>query len=172
MSASWMAACHSYGGKNTPRLKAMYGPPGHFYVYQMRGLHLLNFITQGAGDPQGILIRAIEPIHGLALMRERRKGQAGYNLTNGPGKLTQAMGIDMSANGTSVTEPPLFIDFEQRRHPTAIETSPRIGIPDKGSWTTAPLRFTVAGNPFVSKFKGQIDAQHGWADGLNQNIEQ
>lgn len=156
------AACHSYGGKATPRLEAMYGPPGHFYIYQMRGLRLLNVITQPAGDPQGVLIRAIEPIAGLDLMAARRPGQSGANLTNGPGKMTQAMGIEMSAYGTSITVPPLFIDFSQQRQPAVVAASPRIGIPNKGHWTTAPLRFTVAGNPFVSQFKGPADAHHGW----------
>lgn len=155
-------ASHSYGGKQTPRLKAMYGAPGHFYVYQMRGLHLLNVVTQSAGQPHGILIRAIEPTAGIDLMLERRHGQTGYNLTNGPGKMTQAMAIDMNTYATSVTEPPVYIDFTDYQPASKIATSPRIGIPNKGEWTDKNLRYFVAGNPYVSKFKGVIAENNGW----------
>lgn len=157
------AACHSYQGKRTPRLHSMYQKAGTIYVYQMHSHHLLNLITQQEGDPQGVLIRAIEPVSGLELMEDRRK-KVGIERTNGPGKLTKAMGIIMEDNGTGILEPPLYIDPYSKKKPKNIELSPRVGIPNKGKWTEALLRYAVKGNPYISKNRGTVFMDNGWAD--------
>lgn len=155
-------ACHSYQGKCTPRMEVMYHPAGTIYVYAMHGHHLLNVITQEEGVPQGILIRAIEPVSGEELMTERRK-KTGIERTNGPGKLTKAMGITKEDNGTHILSPPLYIDPNAKQEPAMIEESPRIGIPNKGEWTEALLRYTVKGNPYISKKRGTLSIDNGWA---------
>lgn len=154
-------ACHSYNGKCTPRMEVMYQPAGTIYVYAMHGHHLLNMITQEEGIPQGILIRAIEPVSGEELMTERRN-KTGIERTNGPGKLTKAMGITKEDNGSSILQPPLYIDPNTKQEPAVIEESKRIGIPNKGEWTEALLRYTVKGNPYVSKKRGPLSIDNGW----------
>ncbi len=155
-------ACHSYQGKKTPRLMSMYEVEGTIYLYQMHGHILLNIVTQDKDVPHAVLIRAIEPRDGVELMLNNRQKQ-GIQLTNGPGKLTSAMGITMEYNGNHITEQPLYIDPTQKKKPKVIESSPRIGIPNKGKWTDKYLRYTVKGNPYLSKFKGVTDqSNHGW----------
>lgn len=154
-------AAHAFGLKKTPRLKAMYEPAGTIYIYHMHTHTMLNIITQEAGNPQGVLIRAIEPFEGIELM-EKRRGLRGVSLTDGPGKMTKAMGITKEDYGTHISEPPLFLSSTQRRTPKEILATPRVGIPNKGQWTDVPLRFTVKGNPYVSRKKGTIDEDFGW----------
>ncbi len=124
---------------------------------------LLNFVTQAVGDPQGILIRAVQPIEGLSAMTQNRP-KTGPALTNGPGKLTQALGLTMVLNGRLLPETPLTLSWDPIFQPREVQTTSRIGIANKGSWTAAPLRFLVAGNPFVSKqLKRDIDLdRYGW----------
>lgn len=154
-------ASHSFNGKNTPRMQMMFEEPGRIYIYQMHTHHMLNVVTKEKGNPQAVLIRAIEPFEGQELLEERRQ-KKGVEATNGPGKLTKAMGIKMDAHGGHIDTPPLFIEFESKRHPAIIESTSRIGIPNKGQWTEALLRYTVKGNPYVSRKRGQIDANYGW----------
>ena len=159
-------AAHSFGLKKTPRLASMYKEPGTIYIYSMHTHLMLNVVVQEKGIPEAILIRAIEPQKGVALMTERRR-KSGFIVTDGPGKLTKAMDITKLDDGTSVTEPPLRIDTEIRKIPKKIDASPRIGIPNKGKWTDALLRYTVAGNPYVSRKKGKIEADFGWNEPIN-----
>lgn len=159
-------AAHSYGLKQTPRLASMYKEPGTIYIYSMHTHLMLNVVVQEKGVPEAILIRAIEPQKGVALMSERR-GKIGFMVTDGPGKLTKAMKITKLDDGTSVTEPPLIIDVNTRKIPKKIEISPRIGIPNKGEWTDALLRYSVAGNPYVSRKKGKITTDFGWEESIN-----
>lgn len=154
-------AAHSFGLRKTPRLKAMYQPAGTIYIYHMHTHTMLNIVAKEAGNPQGILIRAVEPFSGIDLMEERRN-MGGINLTNGPGKLTKAMGITKEDYGTSIGDAPLYLSTEQRRTPKQIIATPRIGIPNKGEWTDKPLRFIVAGNPYVSRKKGSVELDFGW----------
>lgn len=155
-------ACHSYLGKKTPRLMSMYEVEGTIYLYQMHGHILLNIVTQDKEVPHAVLVRAIEPEDGTELMFKNRQ-KHGVQLTNGPGKLTAAMGITMEYNGNHITEQPLYIDSTQKKIPKVIESSPRIGIPNKGEWTDKLLRYTVKGNPYLSKYKGITDkSNHGW----------
>jgi len=156
------AAAHSYNGKNTPRIKALFQDPGTIYTYQMHTQTLLNVVTQEAGIPQAVLIRAIEPVMGGELM-EKRRNKSDIERTNGPGKLTKAMGITKEAYGSSIEEPPVYIDFSRKKIPFEIEASSRIGIHNKGKWTDAPLRYTVKGNPYISKKRGKVDKEnYGW----------
>lgn len=159
-------AAHSYGLKKTPRLASMYKESGTIYIYSMHTHLMLNVVVQEEGKPEAILIRAIEPYTGMDLMAERR-GKAGFVVTDGPGKLTKAMNITKLDDGTLAWDPPLRIDVDTRKSPKKIEVSPRIGIPNKGKWTDSPLRYTVAGNPYVSRKKGKIEADFGWDEPTN-----
>jgi len=156
-------AAHTYQGRKTPRVEAMYEKAGTIYIYNMMGNLLLNVVTKAKGDPEAVLIRAVQPGTGISLMEERR-GKSDYVLTNGPGKMTQAMGITMEEYGTQITEAPLFIDGQNKREPKKILETPRIGIPNKGKWTEAPLRYIVDKNPYVSHRRGKMDLEnYGWA---------
>lgn len=154
-------ASHSYNSRNTPRMKAMYEQAGTIYIYKMHTHLLLNVVTKEEGDPQAVLIRAIEPHAGTHFMEERRN-KLGIEATSGPGKLTKAMGITMDDHQTSILKPSLYIDTKQKKEPALIEKSKRIGIPDKGEWTDAPLRFTVKGNPYLSRKNGKVRVDYGW----------
>ena len=119
-------ASHSYRGP-TPRNRVMYGPPGHAYVYFCYGNHwLLNFVTEKEGVAGAVLIRAIKPIEGIELMKKNRGTNDIKNLTNGPGKLTKALGIDGKDNGTDITRGNLYV--EEGITPRKIQRGKRIGI--------------------------------------------
>ena len=141
-------ASHAYRGQ-TLRNAPMFGEPGHAYVYFTYGNHYcLNITTQQARTPGAVLIRAIEPIEGLHAMRRLRPNVPDSNLTNGPGKLTKALGIDKSLNEIDITERgPLFV-AELSRSRFEVERSARVGI---SQGTDRLWRFYVARNPFVSK---------------------
>lgn len=155
-------AAHTYQNRKTPRVEAMYGTAGTIYLYNMMGNVLLNIATKEIGNPEAVLIRAVQPEVGLSLMEERR-GKSRYELTNGPGKMTQAMGITMAEYGSKITDPPLYIDFSEQKKTKQILETPRIGIPNKEEWTEAPLRYIVKENPYVSRRRGKIDTtNYGW----------
>lgn len=155
-------AAHVYGGRRTPRLEAFYREGGIFYIYTLHTHLCLNVITQSETQPEGILIRALEPAIGLDIMAQRRH-KTGKLLTNGPGKLTQALGVDKAQDyGSSVGESPLRIDFLKRKVPKLVGKAPRIGIPNKGEWTSKNLRYFVEGNPYVSDAKGTKDSSRDW----------
>jgi DNA-3-methyladenine glycosylase len=122
---------------------------------------MMNIVVQKIGIPHAILIRAIEPYSGMDLM-EKRRNKEGLLLTNGPGKLTKAMGINQTDNGTLITEEPLYLSQTKKRNPKKINVSARVGIPNKGIWTDALLRYTVAGNPYISGKKEKLDKDFGW----------
>jgi DNA-3-methyladenine glycosylase len=136
-------ACHAYVGI-TPRTEVLWGPPGMAYIYRSYGIHaLLNAVCEPEGIGAAVLIRALEPLEGIELMRVRRRGAAG--LTNGPGKLTQALGIELTEHGTSLVDGPIQI---LAGDPLPYVTSPRIGItkaPD------LPWRFCALGSRDVSR---------------------
>ena len=136
------AACHAYVGI-TPRTAVLYGPPGTAYVYRSYGIHaLLNAVCEPAGVGAAVLIRALEPLHGVDAMRLRR---GGAELCNGPGKLTQALGIDLSENHTSLIDGPVLIS---RGDPLPYVTGPRIGITKAAE---LPWRFCALGSRDVSR---------------------
>jgi len=143
-------ACHSYAGRRTPRLESMYKLGGTIYIYTMHTHQMLNIVTKKAGDPQAVLIRAIEPVDGIEWMERNRK-TTGITVCNGPGKLTKAMEITKILDGHVINESSLLII--EGKTPSQIEKSPRIGIPNKEEWTLKPLRYYVKGHPFVSGMK-------------------
>ena len=136
-------ASHSFRGP-TPRNAAMFGPPGHVYVYKIYGMHwCLNFVCQTGS---AVLIRALEPTAGLDRMAERRGGLAPRQLCSGPGKLCQALAIDRAHDGLSLAATPFSLTLPD----TALDigVGPRIGI-TKGVDT--PWRFAQRSSPFLSK---------------------
>jgi DNA-3-methyladenine glycosylase len=143
-------AAHSYGGRRTARTEAMYGPPGHAYVFFVYGMHHhMNLVTTRVGAPHAVLLRAVEPLDGAELMAARRKATHGdRNLTNGPGKLCVAFAIDRRAYGADLCQGPLFLADGPRGQ---VARSPRIGIGYAGSWAARPWRFFERGNPWVSR---------------------
>lgn len=156
-------AAHSYGGRLTPRTQVMYGEPGYAYVYLIYGLHYcLNVVSGREGAPEAILIRAIEPFEGVALMAARRglKMDAGARplppsklklLTNGPGKLAQAMGITKDQYGWNLATSSLSIHPGKKIKTAQISTGTRIGIDYAEEARDYPWRFWLKGNLFVSK---------------------
>jgi DNA-3-methyladenine glycosylase len=144
-------AAHSARGI-TKRSKVLFEEPGNAYVYTMHRQRLLNFVTEPNGHPGGVLIRGLEPLIGLDTMMLMRPDQPLHNLTNGPGKLSQALGIQMSDNRASLQGPRLFV-FEDDYRSDYIKTSSRIGI-SKGQ--DLEWRFYLSASPFVSKFKESV----------------
>jgi DNA-3-methyladenine glycosylase len=140
-------AAHSARGL-TPRTRVIFGPPGHAYVYFIYGMHeCLNLVAEPEGQAGCVLIRALEPVAGLDVMRARRGRDNVRDLCSGPGKLTQAMNITRTLNGVDVTKGPLTV-HEGTGETFEIHTTPRIGITHCADW---PLRFLIAGNRFVSR---------------------
>jgi DNA-3-methyladenine glycosylase len=139
-------ASHSFSGP-TDRNFAMFGPPAHAYVYRSYGIHwCLNFVCREEGHGAGVLIRALEPVAGLELMRERRGTTDAWLLCSGPGKLCQALGVTRALNSASLAQPP----FELAAAPKGIEvvTGPRIGI---SKAVDVAWRFGLKHSRYVSK---------------------
>lgn len=145
-------AAHGFSGKVTPKVTSLYKRGGTIYAHVMHTHLLVNFVTKSEGIPEGVLIRAIEPEDGLSAMF-RNRGKKGYEVTNGPGKWTKAFNIPRSIDGATLNDCRLSIDTKNRKYPKDIVASPRIGIPNKGDWTHKALRYTVKGNPFVSRMR-------------------
>jgi DNA-3-methyladenine glycosylase len=122
------SACHAHRGI-TPRNAVMFGEPGHAYVYFTYGMHyMLNLVTEAKGRPCAVLVRAIMPLTGIEEMEARRK-KKGFELTNGPAKLCQALSIDKSLNGWDLTcGKELWVDDYKKIPAKSIITTPRIGI--------------------------------------------
>lgn len=145
-------AAHSFGNRRTGRTEVMFGPPGYVYTYVMHTHCLVNVVSGQVDYPEAVLIRAVEPNTGIELMHERRgKVKREQDLTNGPGKLTKALGIDRQDYGRPFFEEPLFISEGNEIKPEAISAGPRIGIPNSGEARDYPWRFWISGNRFVSK---------------------
>lgn len=142
-------ACHAHRGR-TRRNEQMYGPPGLAYVYFTYGNHwMLNFVTERALFPAAVLIRGIEPLAGIELMRRRRHVERDYDLTSGPGKLTEAFGITGDDNGTSLCGP-RFTVTRGKPNDSIVVTSGRIGVNEGHE---RPWRFYFEGSPWVSKYR-------------------
>ncbi|WP_059172805.1 DNA-3-methyladenine glycosylase [Bacillus sp. FJAT-27445] len=142
-------AAHSYMNRRTKRTEIMFGESGRVYTYVMHTHCLVNVVSGGEGNPEAVLIRAVEPVYGESLMHERRGVAETVKLTSGPGKLTKALGISMDDYGKKFTEPPLFIS--KGRITESISEGPRIGIGNSGEAREYPWRFWITGNPYVSK---------------------
>jgi DNA-3-methyladenine glycosylase len=154
-------AAHSYGGHRSPRNDMMYGPPGHAYVYLVYGLHhCLNVVCRPVGVPEAVLVRALEPLEGLATMARRRSGRstsddhAVSRLCRGPGVLCRALGIDRRLNGADLTRGRLRVLDAPPLRPTAVARSPRIGVAYAGEHAARPWRFFIARHPCVSGAPG------------------
>jgi DNA-3-methyladenine glycosylase len=141
------AACHAYVGL-TARTSTLFGPPGTAYVYRSYGIHaLLNAVCEGEDVGAAVLIRALEPLDGLPLMHERRRVTRDVDLCNGPGKLTQALGIELDLNATSLADGPIAIEPRAGAAP-ALAVGTRIGITRA---VELPWRFCERGNRHVSR---------------------
>lgn len=152
---SWKErGCHAFGGKMTPRNEVMFRKGGHAYVYLCYGIHnLFNVVTNSEGLAEAVLIRAIEPIEGTDVMKERRgKLEDLFQLTSGPGKLTKALGIDRGFNGKYLLNSEVWIeDVGEKLGSKHIVVGKRIGIDYAGKDAKLPWRFLVKGNSWVSK---------------------
>lgn len=139
-------ASHSFAGR-TPRNASMFGPPNHAYVYRSYGMHwCMNVVCGPEGVGSGVLIRALEPLDGLDLMRARRGTEVLRQLCAGPGRLTQALGITKAHDGLPLDAPPFRLEARPRAVP--IVRGPRIGITRA---VDVLWRFGLEGSPFVSR---------------------
>jgi len=145
-------AAHSYGGRRTPRNEVMYGLAGHVYVFFVYGMYnQFNVVTGPVDHPHAILIRAIEPVEGVEIMRFRRGEMRDRNLTSGPGKLCIAMGIDRGLNGDDLLDDRVWLESLKMFPDDEIVVGKRIGIDYAGDDAERPWRFFVKGNQFVSR---------------------
>ncbi|MFM8742542.1 MAG: DNA-3-methyladenine glycosylase [Cytophagales bacterium] len=144
--------CHAYHGI-TERNKVMFEPGGVAYVYLCYGIHqMINVVTNKENRAEAVLIRALQPLEGLDVMRHRMSVKTENRITSGPGKLTKALGIDRKQNGQSLGGSEIWI--ENRNIKVAkgrIMASPRIGIDYAGEDARLPWRFTLSGSEWVSK---------------------
>ncbi len=139
-------ASHGFRGE-TARNRAMFGPPGHAYVYRSYGIHwCLNLVCDDPGRAEAVLVRALEPTHGLDAMRARRGLEAERMLCSGPGKLCESLGVTREHDGLPLDEPPFELLARDGR--PEIATGPRIGITQAAdlSW-----RYGLAGSPYLSR---------------------
>jgi DNA-3-methyladenine glycosylase len=149
-------AAHSWNHRRTQRTEAMFGPPGHAYVFFVYGMHWhFNLVANAIGKPEAVLIRALEPLWGAPDMARRRGltatlADAGTRgLCNGPGKLCQALGIGRDDYGLDLTAGRRLYLLDAPR--ARITSSPRIGIAYAGIWAHKPWRFSEPNNPYVSR---------------------
>ncbi len=147
-------AAHSYNNLKTNRTKIMYSSPGSLYCYQMHTHVLVNVVAGPVDTPHAILIRALEPIHGIAEMKLNRPHiKKEIDLTNGPGKLTKALNITMHYYGHKWYEKPLYISDASITSQENIDIGPRVGIGNSGEAANYPWRFSIKDNPFVSIYR-------------------
>ncbi len=142
-------AAHAARGV-TERTRVIFGPPGHAYVYFIYGMYeCLNLVAEPDGQPGCVLIRALEPVAGIDIMRQRRPAARRVeDLASGPGKLTRALAITRAHYGADVTRGELVVREPAEPLEFEIEVTPRIGIRQCTDW---PLRFVIEGNRFVSR---------------------
>ncbi len=148
-------ASHAWAGRRTPRNESLYLPGGHAYVYFIYGMHYcLNAVTGEAGVGSAVLLRAGEPMAGEERMRENRrltaKARAG-DLAGGPGKICQALAIGRELDGVLLDRPPLYLARGEPAKTAEVVASPRIGVGYAGEAAGWPLRFSLRGNPHVSR---------------------
>lgn len=142
-------AAHSFNYRRTKRTEIMFHTPGHIYTYVMHTHCLVNVVCEEVDQPEAVLIRALEPVEGIELMKQRRSTDNLKNLTNGPGKLTKSMNITMDDYGHKFYDSSLFI--AEGFIPEHISSGPRIGIQNSGEAVHYPWRYWVTGNSFVSR---------------------
>jgi len=145
-------ASHAHRGR-TPRNRAMFGPPGHAYVYFTYGMHhCVNVVCGREGRAAAVLLRALAPLAGLAAMARRRTPREPAALARGPGSLARALGVDRRHDGADLTRGPLWVaDAAPRREGRRVARGPRVGIRVA---VERPWRFWLAGDPHVSRGAG------------------
>ena len=142
-------ASHGYLHRRNARNLALFGPPGSWYVYLSYGMHwCANLVCQKRGLASAVLLRALEPVAGLDVMRSRRHGVDLKDLCSGPGKLCQALGITRELDGAPMARSPVLVRPPTTREKLRIAVTPRIGITKAADW---PLRFHLAGSPWISR---------------------
>jgi DNA-3-methyladenine glycosylase len=148
-------ASHAFGNRRTPRTETMFGKGGTAYVYFIYGMYYqFNVVTNIEAIPHAVLVRAVEPLEGIEVMRARRPVKDKRNLTSGPGKLCAAMGIDRGYNRADLLGDSVWIEEAERSiAESEIASGPRIGIDYAGEYVTKPWRFWIRDNPYVSKAK-------------------
>ncbi len=145
-------ASHAYGGRRTKRTETMYQQGGVAYVYFVYGMYYqFNVVCNAPDIPHAILVRALEPVEGIELMRERRHQHPDHNLTNGPGKLCIALNIDRALDGADLLGERVWLEEYQRVSPRRIARGPRIGIDYAEGWIDKPWRFWIRDNAYVSR---------------------
>jgi len=147
-------AAHSYGGRRTRRTETMYGIGGSAYVFFVYGMYYqFNVVTNAPDTPPAVLVRAVEPVEGIELMRKRRSGQSDHNLTNGPGKLCIALGIDRKLDAADLLGDRVWLEDAEHIPRSQIGSGPRIGIDYAEEWVHKQWRFWIRNNPYVSRRK-------------------
>lgn len=153
-------AAHSFGGRRTARTEAMFGPPGRAYVFSLYGMHCcFNVVTGPEGCPQAVLIRALEPVEGLALMAARRGTADPLQLCSGPGKLCQALAIGKGQYGLDLFGSELFLAEYRDFSPEEILVSPRVNVDYALGYRDRLWRFFVKDSPFVSRVPRRFAAR-------------
>ncbi|MFN2532507.1 MAG: DNA-3-methyladenine glycosylase [Pyrinomonadaceae bacterium] len=145
-------ASHAYGGRRTQRTETMYRIGGLAYVYFVYGMYYqFNVVTNVENIPHAILVRGVQPVEGIELMRRRRYSHPDRNLTNGPGKLCLALDIDRRLNGADLLGDSVWLEEYEQVAPRHIMKGPRVGIDYAEEWIEKPWRFWIRNNPYVSR---------------------
>ncbi|MDF2588758.1 MAG: 3-methyladenine glycosylase [Anaerocolumna sp.] len=151
------AAAHSYKVKST-RTNVQYGEGGYAYVYLIYGMYYcMNIVANTPDVPEVVLLRALEPVEGIDLMKQRRKTDKMSNLCSGPGKLCQALGIDKTNYGMDLCGDELYLEYPKEKEDIEIEASKRINIDYAGEAKDYLWRFTIKGNKFLSVKTKQLE---------------
>ena len=154
-------AAHSFGGRRTARTEAMFGPPGHAYVFRLYGMHsCFNVVAAPEGSPQAVLIRALEPVEGLALMAARRGVSDPLQLCSGPGKLCQALAIGKDQYGLDLFGSELYLAEYRDFPPEEILVSPRVNVDYATEYRDRLWRYYLRDNPHVSRVHRRYTARN------------
>ena len=148
-------ACHANNNRRTPRTEIFYAEGGVAYVYLCYGIHhLFNIITNQTDKADAVLIRAVEPLEGISLMMKRRNfSEAKFNLTAGPGAMSQAMGISTKHYGVDLQSNVIWLEEHETISAKKIIAGPRVGVGYAGEDALLPWRFSIKDNSWVSKAK-------------------
>jgi DNA-3-methyladenine glycosylase len=147
-------AAHSYQNRRTARTEVMFQASGIAYTYLMHTHCLFNVVSGGVEKPEAILIRALEPVYGIELMKKRRGTKDLKRLSNGPGNLTKSLGITMEDYGHQLSNPPLFV--AEGFSPDSISVGKRIGIDNSEEARDYPWRFWISNNQYVSRHQKSL----------------
>ena len=150
---------HSFGARRTARTAIQYGPGGFAYVFGLYGMHwCFNVVTAPEERPEVVLVRALEPVRGLALMQKRRGTEREELLCSGPGRLCQAMGITKAQYGLDLCRGPLYLEDGERIPPERIALSPRVNIDYAQGYKDRLWRYFIRDNPHVSRVPSRYRA--------------